>query len=345
VKRLLIVRNDRVGDLILTLPAFEYARKAFPDAEITVLAAKHTAVLLDGNPNVDRVLRDDGRLPSKELASRLKPHRFDAAIVVKTNPRNCLAVWRAGIPIRVAWASEPLGALLGNRRVMVRRSHPPIHESQFALAFVKRLKMDASIELSVPSIGVNENVLHRIRSRIQADLGAGRPWFGVHPGSFNSTYNWPIARYRDLVEKLADHGSVVVTVGPGEQEMLTKIRTSLPSRVLECVAFYHEFDLMELAAAIALEDVLTVSNTGPMHLAGVLGTPLVALFSAHPLHSRAKWEPFGQQKTILQAPVLDGENPEIPEAKADDHMARITVDEVVEANLRHLLPTRGRQSG
>ena len=342
--RLLIIRNDRVGDLLLSLPALEYARKVFPETEISVLASSRTASLLRGNAHVDRVLLDDGKSSARVLGAQLRQHVFDAAIAIFTNTRNCLAVWHAGIPLRVAWAHKPVGLLLGNRRVWIRRSHPPIHETEFALAFVRRLRTVAGVPLFPPSITVDPDALRRVELRIRSDLGDQGPCFGVHPGSYGSTYNWPAQRYLELASQLAAYGRVVVTGGPGEREMLADMQAQLVPGLRSRVAFYHEFDLQELAAAISQLDVLTVSNTGPMHLAGVLGTPLVALFSAHPAHSAAKWEPFGQRKTILQAPLLPGERAEIPPGASLEHMCRISVDEVVQANLAHLQHPRVRQS-
>jgi ADP-heptose:LPS heptosyltransferase len=343
-RRLLIIRNDRVGDLLLTLPALEYARQVWPDMQISVLVSTRTASLLRGNSHVDQVLLDDGKASARALAAQLRQHAFDAAIAVFTNTRNCLAIWQARIPLRVTWAHKPVGCLLGNRRVWVRRSHPPVHESEFALAFVRRLKNVEGVTLTPPSISVDPDARRRVELRIQNDLGDQGPCFGIHPGSYGSTYNWPASRYVELASRLAAHGRVVVTGGPGEREMLASMQSQLPAAIRPRVAFYHEFDLQELAAAISRYDVLTVSNTGPMHLAGVVGTPLVALFSAHPAHSAAKWEPFGQRKTLLHAPLLPGERPEIPPEASVEHMCRISVDDVVRANLAHLPPASHRQS-
>jgi len=344
LSRLLIIRNDRIGDLVLTLPAFEYARKAYPNAEISVLVAEGTAPLLQKNANVDRVLTDDGKSSSKELARRLRPQRFHATVVINTNTRNCLAVWRARIPIRVCWAGKPIGLLLGNHRVRLRRSHPPIHESEFALALVKRLGIDPSVMLSPPSLHMDEVVRQRVRARIQGDLGRDGPLFGVHPGNYNSAYNWPPERYLELVRYLASRGRVAVTGGPGERALLAAMKAELPHTALPRVAFYSDFELQEACAAIAMEDVLTVSSTGPMHLAGALGTPVVALFSAHPAHDPKKWAPFGNENTILQPPLLDGESAEIPREQAHEHMCRISLEDVIRANLRHVTSPRCRQS-
>ena len=102
------------------------------------------------------MLVDDRRdTTPRNWPQRLKPMRFDAALVFNTNTRNALAVWRAGIRQRVCWAYKPIGMLLGNRRVAVHRSHPPIHESEFALAFVRRLGAKPSRRDCAPTLEID----------------------------------------------------------------------------------------------------------------------------------------------------------------------------------------------
>ena len=330
--RLLIVRNDRIGDLILTMPTFEYVRRAFPSAHITVLSGKRTSALLYRSNCLDQVLVDDPSWSARQLAKLLRKEQFDAALVINAKTRNYLAVWLAGIPIRVTWARRPVGWLLGNRHVMLRRSHPPIHESEFALAFARKLRSDPAIEIPVPALHAAPEIVARIRTRIQSDLGCKRPLFGVHPGNYNSAWNWPAERYLHLITRLAEHGSVVVTGGPGEEGLLAQLKQSVPADLVSRVVYYQDFDLEELCAALSNIDVLTVSNTGPMHLASAVGTPVVALFSSQLWQCPEKWAPLGRSNTVLQAPLLPDEEPS-PD-KEHEYMCRIPLEDVVQANLR-----------
>lgn len=334
--RLLIVRNDRVGDLVLTLPTLEYTRKLFPASRISVLAGQRTSALLRCNPHIDQVLADDRDWSAGQLARRLRVERFDAALVINASTRNYLAVWLAGIPTRVTSSRRVAGWLLGNRHVTLRRSHPPIHESEYALAFARNLRSDPSIDVSVPELFLDPEAEMRIRARIYADVGSCGPLFGVHPGNYSSASNWPPERYLQLISTLAMYAGVVVTGGPGEERLLERLRNGLPRKLAHRVVFYHEFDLSELCAALSLVDVLTVSNTGPMHLASVLGTPVVALFSSQLSQCPAKWAPLGRRNMILQAPLLPHENTRLSPEQEHEHMCRIPLEDVIEANLRVL---------
>ncbi len=335
LRRILLVRNDRIGDLVLTMPAFEAARRHWPQAHLAALVSPYAAPLLAAARGLDELLVVDRKEKARALAVRLKAMRFDAALLFSTNTRNCLAVWLARIPQRVCWAYKPIGFLTGNRRVAVRRSHPPIHESDFALAFVRRLGGNTDMNGLLPKLEVDAATHERVATRIEHDLGNRGPLFGVHPGNNHSAYNWPPSHYAQLVARLAQHGRVMVTGNQSERTLLDWIRGQLPQHVRNRVAFYSDFELLELAAALARQTVLTVSSTGPMHMAGLLGTPVVALFSPHPAHVPAKWRPLGENHTILVAPYLKGEDPRVPPRRGTAVMSRIRIEQVLAANLQY----------
>jgi heptosyltransferase-2 len=331
---LLIVRNDRIGDLVLTLPTIEAARRAFPDAHLAVLVNPYTAPLLEGRGDVDEVICDQPGEGARALAARLRPGKFDAALVVNTNTRSALATLLAGIPLRVCWAGKPAGLLLGNRLVRLHRSRPPIHEAHFALAFLRQLAPSAAYANQAPHLDVDPEVRRSVAARLDDELGRGGPLFGIHPGNKQSAFNWPLDNYARLAAQLSRHGRVMITGGPDESPLLDEMRDRLNSQAEGPIAYFSDFSLPELTAALSLQDALTVSSTGPMHLAAVLGTAVVALFSSHRAQAPQKWAPLGRRVSILQAPLSAGESPDIPPGRGEQHMRRIRVDQALEANLQ-----------
>ncbi len=335
LERILLVRNDQVGDLVLTLPAMEAVRLSWPRAHITALVSAYTSPLLHRSPYVNEVLVDDPAESPWRLARKLRPMHFDAALVFNTNSRNCLAVWRAGVGRRVFWAYKPAGFLLGNRRVKLHRNRPAVHEAEFALAFVRRLGVQVDLASLSPRLEIDQVIRQRVAARICSDLGEDGPLFGVHPGCGHSAYNWPPSNYIQLVRELSRHARVMVTGSPSERPLLARIRAGLDNESRGRVAFYSDFELPELAAAIAEQTALTACSTGPMHLAGILATPVVALFSPHPAHAHQKWAPLGTGHTLLVAPLEADEDRQVPSHQATPVMSRIRVPQVVEANLRY----------
>ncbi len=338
------MRNDRIGDLVLTLPAIQAVRRALPQAHLAALVSPYAGPLLAGCADIDELIVDEPSEGASVLARRLRPMRFDAALVFNTNTRNCLAAWRARIRTRVCWGYKPVGFLLGTRRVMLHRSHPPIHEAQFALAFAKAIGADASLESLAPRLPIDPQARRRVTARIERELGTVGPLFGVHPGNRQSAYNWPARYYAELVARLAEFGRVMITGSPGERPLVERVAGQVPANLRGRVGLYTDFQLPELAAAVELLTSLTVSSTGPMHMAGVLDTPVIALFSPHPAHLPAKWAPLGRRHTLLSPPLAEGEDPRIELRRAEAVMARISVDEVLEANLRCARQAMEKQS-
>jgi len=228
--------------------------------------------------------------------------------------------------------------LLATHRVCVSRSHPPIHETRFAWEFVRALAPWAPEPRTVPRLAADAETARRIAHRVSARLGDAGPLFAVHPGNRHSAYNWPASHYGLLVRRLASHGRVVVTGTPTERPLIERVLAAGDS---PRAAPLWDMSLAELTALLRAVDVLTVSSTGPLHLAGVLGTPAVALFSAHPAQSPRKWRPLGGPCTILQARLAPGESPGVPPRRSESHMATIAIPDVLAANLRYLsLPGR-----
>jgi ADP-heptose:LPS heptosyltransferase len=269
----------------------------------------------------------------------LRRHRFDTVLVINTNTRNCLAVRLARIRRRVCWGYKPIGWLASTHPVKLHRSRPPIHESAFALAFAGQLGIELPTSTPAPRLAIDAAASSRVAERIQRELGSEGPLFGVHPGNKNSAYNWPASQYAQLVGRLAEHGRVMITGGPDERALLETVSHNVSAANRRRVGIYSDLSLPELAAALAQQNTLVVSSTGPMHVAGVVGTPTVALFSPHPAHVPAKWAPLGNRHTLLVAPLVAGETPDVPRERGSELMSRISVDEVFAAALAHAGPS------
>ncbi len=329
-RRILVVRNDRLGDTILTLPAIAALKRLYPRAHCAVLAHPAMIELLECVPEIDELLADDGATRAGQLARRLRAGDFDTALVINTNTRNALAVWRAGIGRRVMWSGKPLGRLLGNLRVDVRRSHPPIHEAEFALKFVERLAGRPVRREPVASPSLPHEVQRTVSAKVAGWRVSGRPCCVVHPGNRGSAYNWPAYRYAELVRALDRFCTVLVSGGPDEASLVREVIRLAGDRGTPVVGL----SLLEFTELLRQVDVLTVSSTGPMHVAGWVGTPLVAIFSAHPVHSPLKWAPLGDRQVIVQPKMAASADDRVREHPGQ--MDSISVERVLHATCRML---------
>lgn len=330
IRRLLIIRNDRLGDLMLTLPAIAAARRALPGATITLLAGPLAAPILAGHPDIDELLIDDPHDGAWRLGRRMRGLFADAGLAINYSRRACSAMWLARIPRRIAWGYKLTGCLAANGRVWLHRSRPPIHEADFALAFIRALGIEIPRQVPLTHLPIQSEARATVRARIQRELGGEGPLVIVHPGGRGSAYYWPEENFTQLIRLLAPRMRLILTGTRPERPLLSRLLEAAASG-RERISAWDDLELPQLAAAIAECRCVVAGGTGPLHVAAAVGTPVVGLYSAHPAQAPAKWGPLGAGHIVLQAPLAAGEDPHIPAERAAAHMARISVDQVLAA--------------
>ena len=143
LKRILVVRPDRIGDVLLSTPALSALRRALPDAFIAVLVAPHAYEIVELNPYVDRVLVLDkkgkhrGVLGMMRLVRELKRERFDTVLILHGTRRVHLALFWARIPTRIGY-NRKWGLLL-TRRLKDVKPHGEKHEVEYSLDLLRQV--------------------------------------------------------------------------------------------------------------------------------------------------------------------------------------------------------------
>ncbi len=327
--RILLVRNDKLGDLILTTPALMSLREAYPEARIAYLCKGYTAPVLKENPAVnDVILSDAPGISFWSLVQRIRRWKFDAAVHFYCEPRSVWATALAGIPLRIGPFSKP-SALLLNHRIRQSRSEVKRHEAEYNLELVEIMgaKGGARPPFMILSAGEKETGRRLSVEALDGPAPAAAPGQTgqkpviIHPGSAGSAKNWPIESYLELAQKLAGAGHrVLFTVGPGEG-WIARMAEGLKNSNIH-VFRGDRYGLRELAGVIQEGRLIVSNSTGPMHMAVALGIPTCSFYPTEPLVTSAKrWGPFGEPKTNI---VL---SPEHPRAG----MASIPVDRAFKA--------------
>ncbi len=337
LKRILIVRTDRLGDVILTLPMFALLRKCFPDAYLAVLLRRYTGEILDGNPYVDEVIwydRDDELVPFAEMCATLRERRFDAVIVVYPRLRLAWLMFRSRIPIRVGTGYRYYSFLF-NRRVYEHRKDARRHELEYNLSLLQQIgcpvpqhfvpefyiaippDADAAIEEALRTLGLTG-----------ADLAI------VHPGSGGSAREWPVRHFGALAARLTADGFAVIVTGSKEEE--EKVRAVAEASGGAAIPMAGAFSIKQLAALIRRAKVFVANSTGPLHLAVAMGTPVVGLYPQHTAMSARRWGPYTDKKAVL-VPDRPVECNACVENKTEcECMASIDVEMVRQAALKLL---------
>lgn len=287
LRKILLSRTDRIGDVVLSLPAASLVKRQIPGAEVHFLTRPYTAPLAAMAPDVDAVIMDEGQ-GAWVLARRLAAGGYDAAVLLHPTARLAAAASMAAIPLRVG-TSYRWYSWLFSRRVGLHRRGSPRHELELNLELVQRgLGLgggDSSPKAYAPRIIVSPGQRADARKR----LGPGRLVI-VHPGSGGSARDWPPANFAGLIDRLSAEGfELAVTLGPGEERLRQEIGPMLSRRV----SWVSGLDLGRLAAVLATAELVVSNSTGPLHLAAAVGSRALGIYCPVEPCLPRRWGPYG----------------------------------------------------
>jgi lipopolysaccharide heptosyltransferase II len=298
-ENVLAVRLDALGDVLMTTPALRALKAARPGRRLTLLTSSAGAALAPMLPEVDDAVvyeslwmkatapRADSR-PDLAMIERLRAGRFDAAVVFTVYTQSPLPAavlcHLADVPLRLAYCRENPYHLLTDWVPDPEPERLVRHEVRRQLDLVAAVGCrtdDERLSLRVP-----ESAARGVRQGLHdLGLGDGRPWAVVHPGASAPSRRYAPGGFAAAARALVvEHGwSVVFTGSDAERELVEAVRAEMgaPSH-----SFAGRLDLAELAALIAAAPLLIANNTGPVHIAAAVGTPVVDLYAlTNPQHT------------------------------------------------------------
>lgn len=308
VRRILVVRTDRIGDVILSTPVLEGLREQFPKAYIAMLVQPSVVELVAGNPCLDEVIIDDrdgqhrGIGGFLQLVESVRDKGFEVALVLHSTFRVALLSLLAGIPCRIGPASRIYALFLYNRPLFQHRSRVEKHEADYNLDLAEALGVERKNRRTFIPLSEGDRRSAREFLRVRRKNG-GSPLVIVHPGMGGSAKNWRADNYARLIEVLAyGLGMEIFLIGSeGDRWLVERVISKVnKGRVTPVVG---GLGLRQLAALIAEVDLFIGPSTGPMHIAGAVGTPVVALFSPVRVQSACRWGPYHALATVLTPQV------------------------------------------
>jgi len=286
VERLLVVRDDRLGDLVLTLPAIQCLRAAYPAATLALLVQPSLAPLAELFDPVDRVLTV-GRARA-ETAATIRGFAPDAAVCISRRAGAAWALRRAGVRRATGTARRWFSPLF-DRTVDVSRRGSQQHELEHALDLACRagaLPGPVRFPLSIPA-AAHTAAREWLRSR-----GIEQPPIVMHPGSGGSCPSWPADRWCPLARELSNAGHpLVVSRGPSDDEVRAPFAGER----------FVDFDggLVELSALLGHARLVLSNSTGPIHLAAALDRPALAIHAPWRSCGADRWGPWGERGRAL----------------------------------------------
>ena len=284
--RFLLVRPDKIGDLVLALPALAALRQRYPQSFIGFLCSSYAASVLENNPDVNAIFLSD----DPNLAQKIKQEKFDAAIHFYVENKTVYLTWKAAIPVRVGPFSK-IASLLLTHRVRQNRSKVEKHEAVYNWDLVR--SCGAQKEPVAPKIYLTEQEIAKAKE-LRQTLNLGDHPIFIHPGSAGSALRWPVHHFIELGRQLAMLGQTVVfTAGKEESAILDKVRAIRNPNVRIIPA--GSLTLREFISVISVGKLFISNSTGPLHMASALSVPTLAFYPNLPIQTSAKrWSPFGR---------------------------------------------------
>ncbi len=288
VKNILVVRSDRFGEFLLNIPAMRALKEAYPQAKISVAVNSTVSKLAGAIECVDQVLVWD------KIKKELRKYKFDLCVVLNPTKEAHQSIFLAGIPVRVGY-DRKWGFLL-------------THKLRDTKYLGDRHEVDCNLELvgligaktldKTLKIKVNDNLF---REFINQNIVA------IHPFTSDSVKQWPVERFKELAQRIkCELGLKVVMVG------LSQSNLDVGDGIINVI---NKTSLLELAALLKRCSLLISCDSGPMHLAAAVGTPVVVLFRNDlPGKTAKRWGPWGQGHTVIER----------------DDLLNISVDELFE---------------
>ena len=301
VERILVVRTDRLGDVVLTLPVLSSLRRCFPGARLSVLLRQYTGAIVTGNPFVDEIIwydRDGTLLPFRSILATLKAKRFDAAVLVRPDPRAALLLALAGIPVRIGTGYRYYSPLM-THRIFEHRSEATHHELEYNLHLLGPLGCDVRDEIAAPRFGVV--VAEQTRASAEEMLRSlgvrSDRRIVVHPGSGGSAADWPVESFAALARQLQESGAGTILV-TGSRPEAAKAET-IAGGCAGAVNLAGRLSVPQLAAVIESSRLFIGNSTGPLHVAVAVGTPVLGFYPSVPVMGRKRWGPYSPKSAVL----------------------------------------------
>ncbi len=282
--RVLLVRFSSIGDVLLTTPLVRALRRRHPDAQLVYVTKRAMAPLVADNPHLSQVVALEPDEPIAHLARRLRAVQPTHGLDLHGSLRS--AALR--LLVRGRWsgyAKRKLArTLLVATKLDLYSGGVPVAERYFEAA----RRLDVRPDGGPPEFFLGAAARDRV-ARWLAERGlAGPPIAALAPGAAHATKRWPIAHWQALAERLREAGYRLVVVGGPED----RGAASQLAPLAESAA--GEFTLQETGACLAHAKVLVSGDTGVMHMATAVATPVVALFGPtvrafgfFPYHARA----------------------------------------------------------
>lgn len=301
MKKVVLIRLDKIGDLISTLPTDQVPY--LKNSEVTWVIAKGLGFIPKNAQPPRKFIELEKEHPPQSFWSLLKfltELQPDLAVSFQAPWWVSLALWWARVPLRAGVRSQWHSFLFLNKTLRQKRSEGRQHEADYnadLLAFACDEIAVGDSKTKRPYLSLQAAPLLLDRWNLQA-----KKFIVVHPGMAGSALNWPVQKYIELISLLIKENQVVLTGTPSDEPWLAAIKKQFASEP-RVISLQSQLNGEELLGLLTAAQVVVAPSTGVAHLAAALSTPVITLFSPIRVQHPTRWAPRGKNVHILLPPV------------------------------------------
>lgn len=306
--KILVIRNDKLGDFMLAWPAFSLLKSQYPEAEITALVPEYTALLAEQCEWIDKILIDTktGSFYNDIvlLSKKIKARNYDFSISLFSEFSTSAALWLSGIPTRIGPATK-LSQIFLNKTLRQKRSQSKKPESEYNIDLIKyyiKICGDQTTETVYPPyLTFDRQELKHLRNNLiqKHKIKANTVIIFIHPGTGGSASNLSLEQYAELANSISDKSNVyfVITAGPDELLIAKKLANLLNDNNHH--VHLSDAGIIEFCKYIAISDLFISGSTGPLHIAGALNICTTAFYPAKKSATSLRWQTLNSAENRL----------------------------------------------
>jgi heptosyltransferase-2 len=301
-----VIRLDRLGDVVLSLPVLDALRRAYPDAFLAMMVRAPCRELVDGHPALNELIvyekdgTHHGLAATIRFARGLRRFQFDAALILHPSNRSHWIPWLAGIPRRIGW-NRKCGWLLTDR-LPHRKQEGAVHEAVYTLELLRPLGLEPGVPR--PRVSVSGAAVARVEEVLRgAGVGPSERLVAVHPSASCVSKRWLPERFAQVADRLSRERRTRICLIAGPEDVA---RAQAVARLMQepALDLAGRLSVGELAALLRRCALLISNDSGPVHIAAAVGTPVVDIFGRNQAGlSPARWGPLGEGHIVLHKEV------------------------------------------
>lgn len=314
-RRILIIRLDLIGDLVLSMVAVRVLKRAYPDAEIDLISVPASARVIEGDPDLTNVIGYDPNIWRRPKALLSKKNWQTLRTLLRTLRTR---EYDLTISLLGKWAAT-LAALSGARRTLGfgREGFPGLltdsvpgkhwtrgekkHEVDYCLELAQAAGATINAEDRYPHLYMSDQTTQEIEQLLATQgYQPARPLIACHVSANNGqSKRWPVPYWATLMDRLVreEKAMVILTGAPADLPLIAKITSRMREQTFNLAG---KTSLTQLAALLKRADLLITGDSGPMHMAAAVETPIIAI---HGPTDPALSGPVSHQATVMRSDI------------------------------------------